>query len=306
MNNSKSDDEPLSDFPVPVFTQDQLSRFPPGPIRQLLESWSPEIEASVLDHAAAAKFFKELDALIAKLRFEESLDRATQLKESINKLRRILRQTVGLHESLSATLSQSERRQGADVDVDGSREILIAFANRLLYAREVDKHRKRRHGKEYEGSEKTVQDDDDKNQKQDSLRSIFQQTTSADYADLTAATLNQIKQQIDEAELIQARRLIGLADNEAISVEAVNRFLQGNAGQDLSAENKDRLSRLISHLRASGIRLQMVVQGEWRDCSITSMFRRDRGTHLLKIREAGGERTELWRRPTLPEGLRIK
>src|SRR5690606_16317922 len=111
---------------------------------------------------------------------------------------------------------------------------------------------------------------------------------------------------LNEAELLQAKGLIGLAPEQEITLKAVNQFFKNRAGSELSPEEEDRMSRLITFLRSEGVQLTIAQDGERLPCTWTSYFRKDRGQQLIVIRETGGERRCFWRRPSLPAGLHLQ
>jgi len=279
-----------------------VSQFPTDELKRLLN-----------DHPHGDTFFAEIETLAVDVRttLQGKALNLLDLKARNSQLENIFEETVVDGGPLEAFFASVERKQGisptpAPTSKSGRRQSWKEFENVclwLLSLKILDRPHKNRQGGSPE--EEQVPETEEEKQRKLMLRNAFLQATEYDLAEQSAETLNQLQQRIKNAEIIQGCRLVGLNDDEDITIEAVNNFLRAHAGEDLAPEDKVRLSRLISHLRGMGFNLQIQVDGEWCDCTLSHYYRADRDSHLMVVRETGTGQRRFWRRAVLPESLRL-
>lgn len=138
------------------------------------------------------------------------------------------------------------------------------------------------------------------------LCQAFEEATAETLAELPLSRFNAWRAMLDDAQLVKARRLIGVPDDEQITISKINRFFRKCKSQRFTPDETLLLSQLVSKFRSSAKHKLVVTQdGKDVECSLTARIPAKRNFGQIWIRSANEKQESLYCRTELPEGLRF-
>ncbi len=101
------------------------------------------------------------------------------------------------------------------------------------------------------------------------------------------------------------KKMLGLTNQQSISISTVNKFLRDNVGVELAEDEKKQLALIIKEFRASGAKLWFGKKPDRQECTLSSVFLSNAGKSCMKVLSVGASQKVLWQRYAIPESLRL-